>query len=105
MRANLAAFLVVHDGLKERTENGRGDARPVLARAGQQRVAHIAVKISKSEVLIEQVAVDVGKRAERFVQVDLPFLGRRVEDFKEPRELFAQIRAIRRGAVLDKEMK
>ena len=47
MRANLAALFVVHDGLKERAEDGGRDARPVLARAAEQGVAHVAVEIGK----------------------------------------------------------
>ncbi len=103
MTANLPPRLGLHDGLEERAENGGGNARPVLGATRQQRVAHVAVEISKAQVFVEQVAVDVGKGSQRFVEIFLPFLRRSVEDFKEPRQVQAQIRAVRRRAVFQVE--
>ena len=80
-----------------------GNARPVLARASEQRVAHVGVEVGKAEMLVEQVAVDVGKYGQRFVEVFLAFLRRGVEDFKEPRQVQTQIRAVRRRAVFKVE--
>ena len=94
MRADLAALSVIHDGLKERAENGGRDARPILARAAEQGVAHVAVEIGKAEMFVEQVAVDVREGGERFIEVCLAIFRRGVEDFKEPGELFAQVRAV-----------
>ena len=105
VRANLAALLVIHDGLEERAEDGGRDARPVLARAAEQRVAHVTVEIGKAEVLAEQVAVDVGKLREGFIEVLLALVRRRVEDFKEPGQVLAEVRAVRRSAVFDEQVK
>ena len=51
----------------------------------------------------EQFAVDVWKRGERFVEVGLAFLRRRVEDLKQVREVLSQVRAVGSGAVFDEE--
>ncbi len=74
VRPNLPALFVVHDGLKERAENGGRDARPIFARAGKQSVAHFAVEIGKAEMFAEQVAIDVGKLRERFVGISGKYL-------------------------------
>ena len=105
MRADLPPLLRLHDGLKERAENGGRNARPVEARAGEQRVAHVAVEIGEAEIFGEQLAVDVGKCGERFVEVLLALLRRRVEHFKEAREVHARVRAVGGGAVLEVELK
>jgi len=69
MRADLPPFLRLHDGLEQRAENGGEIREPVPRAAREQRVPHVAVEIGKAEMLAEQVAVDVGKGGERFVEV------------------------------------
>ena len=75
MAADLPPFLWLHDGLKERAKNGGRNARPIEARAGEQRVPHIAVEIGKAERFGKQIAIDVRECRERFVKIFLSFLG------------------------------
>jgi hypothetical protein len=96
---DLASFSRLHDSLKEGTEDGRGDARPVKLRAGQERVAHIAIEIGEAESFGEQVAVDVGEGGEGFVEVCLTLFRRGIEDGKEVREARAQVGAVAGRAV------
>src|ERR1017187_6349004 len=108
MRADLPPFPRLHDGLKQRTENGGRDARPVLFTTAEQRIAHVAVEIGKAEVLAEQVAVDIGKRGESLIEIFLTFVDWFVwcvEDIKQSRQFFAQFRAVGRGAVFDEQTK
>ena len=55
-------------------------------------------------MLVEQIAIDVRERGERFVEICLALFRRGVEDFKEPGELFAQVRAVRSGAIFEEKM-
>ena len=66
MPADLPPLLRVHDRLKKRTENRRGDARPVELRAGQQGIAHVAVEIGETEIFGKELAVDVGGMRREF---------------------------------------
>ena len=91
--------------MEERAENGGRDARPILARATKKGVAHIAVEIGKAEMLAEQVAVDVGKLREGFVEVLLALVRRGVEDFKKPGKVLAEVRAVFGRAIFDEEVK
>ena len=72
-------------------------------RAGNQRVSHVAVQIREAELFRKQFTVDVRERGERFVEILLPLVRRRVENVKQPRKVQTQIRTIRRGAVLNVE--
>ena len=69
----------------------------------KQRVSHVAVEIGKAKFFGEQITVDVGERGERFVQILLPLVRRRVEHVKQPRQVQTQIRAVRSGAVFKVE--
>ena len=100
MPADLPALLRLHDGLKERAEDGGRDARPVEARAGQQGVAHVAVEVGEAEVFRKEFAVDVGECGQSFVEVLLALVGRRVEHVEEPREMRAEVGAVFGGVVL-----
>src|ERR1035437_6410094 len=76
MPANLSPFLRLHDGLKERTANGGGDARPVEAGGGNESVAHVAVEVGEAEILGKEFAVDIGECGKGFVEILLAFFGR-----------------------------
>ena len=61
--------------------------------------AHVAVEIGEAQVFGEERAVDPGKGGEGFVEVLLALFGRRVQDFKETREMLAEVGAIGGGTV------
>ena len=104
VRSNLAALLVVHDGLKQGAENGGGDARPILASATKKRVAHVAVEIGKAQMFAEQVAVDVREGGQRLVQVLLPPVFRGVEHAEQVGEVQAEVGAVLGSAVFEVEL-
>ena len=105
VRADLPAFLAVHDGLEERAEHGGGDGFPAEAAAGEQAVAHVGVELGKFQTLGKEVAVDVGELAEFLVEVALALRGVGVEDAKELFQPDAEIGAVLGGAVAEEQFK
>ena len=69
----------------------------------KQAVAHVAVEVGEAQAFGEQFAVDVGERGQRFVEVLLPLLRRRVENVEEPGQVRPEVGAVRLRAVLDVE--
>jgi len=49
--ADLPPLLWLHDGLKERAEDGGRDARPIEPGAGEKGITHVAVKVGEPEFL------------------------------------------------------
>jgi len=94
VRADLAAFLAVHDGLEQRAEDGGGDGVPPEAGTGEQAIAHVGVELGKVEALGKQVAVDVGELVQLLVEVLLPLAGIGVEDAEELFEADTEIGAV-----------
>ena len=99
MAADLPSFLRFHDGLKERTEDRRRNARPVEARAGKQGVAHVAVEAGETGRIGKEFAIDVGERGKSFVEVVPPSFGRRVQHVEETREVQTKVGAVFQSAV------
>ena len=64
-------------------------------------VAHVAVEVGEAELLRKQIAVDVGERGQRLVEILLPLLRRRVEHVEQPRQVRPKVGAVRLRAVLD----
>ena len=103
--ADLAALAWLHDRLKERSENGGRDGRPVEPGAGQQRVAHVPVEVGDVEVVLtEKFSVDVRERGQRLVEVLLALVFRSVQHAEQMGEVLAEVGAILGGAIFKIEL-
>jgi hypothetical protein len=103
MRPDFAAFLIVHDLLEERAEDGGGDARPVEVGGFEKGFAHGAVEGGEFEALGEECAVNVGEGLEFGVEIALAAGGFGVEGAEEFGEASAEVTAVGVGAVFDVE--
>ena len=71
VRSELAPVDGCHDLLKERPEDGRGDAGPIEVGGFKQRLAHGAVEGSELQPVREERAVDIRKRLQVLIEVAL----------------------------------
>ena len=76
----------VHHRLEERTEDGGRDGRPVEAAGVDQSRPHRRVKIGNGKPCREQVAIDIGKAGEVFIEFGLTLVHRRIQHLEQPRE-------------------
>ena len=96
-----AAFRRVHHRLEQRAEDRGRDVRPVEAAGVQQRPPHRRVERQHPQVLLEQVAVDVGEPGQVLVERRRAPVLRRVEHFEQLREPRPEIGPVLAGARLD----
>nr|QXL80115.1 hypothetical protein [Paracoccus sp. (in: a-proteobacteria)] len=100
VRARLPAFLLVHDRLKQRTEDRRRNPRPVELSGIQQALAHFGIEGRGADRGREQPAVHIGKPRQVFVQGGLTLIFGGIENVEKLRQQGADVRPILFGAVL-----
>ena len=101
VRARGAAFLLVHDGLEERTENGRRDRLPFELAGLYQGEAHGSVESGGAQALGEEIAIDVGELVQVFIERLVTLVFRRVQHLEEFVEAGAKIAAVGLRPALD----
>ena len=101
VRAKVAAGLGIHHRLEHRAEDRRADPAPVQRARLQQQVAHLRVERGQGQGFLEQLAVDVGKLRELFVQRLLAALGGRVQYLEHLPDPQAQVTSVHGGALGD----
>ena len=95
-----AAFRRVHHRLEQRTENGGRNLRPVETAGVQQRATHGRIECRNTQRPIEQLAVDIGKPREVFVERSLALGLRRIQHLEQLRQPQAEIGPVFAGARL-----
>ena len=93
-------LVLVHDGLEQGAEDGRGDVRPVEPAGVEQALPHGGVERGDAERPVEKVPVHVGEAAEVLVEIAGAFVFRRIEDLEELGEPSAEVRTVFPRAVL-----
>jgi len=94
VRTEVAARFRVHDRLEQGAEHGRRNAAPVQRAGLQQRLAQAGIKIGDADGFLKQLAVDVGKLRQLFVDIARAPLRRSVEHLEEARQHRTQIGAV-----------
>ena len=103
--AQVAARPGVHDRLEQCAENRRTDLAPVERAGIEQGFAHGAVEIGDRQNFLEQLAVDIGKGGELFIEGRRALALGRIEHLEKLCEQRAEIAAVLGGAVFDPVLK
>lgn len=105
MGPEIAADVLVHDRLEQRTENGRGNLAPIERTAFQQGIAHVAVEGGGGQTLTEQAAVDIGKGGQLFIEVLQALPQRPVKHLEQMGQPLRQVLPVLGGALFDQVLK
>ena len=101
VRSEVAARLVVHDRLEQRTEDRGRDRGPVQRAAIKQGVAHGAVEAGNRNGLFIQFAVHIGKGGELLVEIFRALVVRGVEHLEKQGQLRAEVGTVLCGALVE----
>ena len=101
MRPLCAALRRLHDGLKERAEDGGRYVRPVEAAGFEKCVPHGGCEGGDAQGVLEQVAVHVGKFSQVLIQRVLTLRFRGIQHLEQFGQLRPGIRAVLVRAFFD----